>query len=134
MGLDQTMIVAGVGCRRGAPAVDIETAIRSALARAGIPADALNAVATVAAKGAEAGIKAAAEKLGVAVVIVPEAELQAASERAATRSERVLALMGVPSVAEAAALAAAGPSARLLSPRLVIGTATCALAAAEAAP
>jgi len=30
----------------------------------------------------------------------------------ATRSERVLALIGVPSVAEAAALAAAGPSAR----------------------
>ena len=43
-------------------------------------------------------------------------------------------LIGVPSVAEAAALAAAGPSARLVSPRLVIGAATCALAASEAAP
>jgi len=128
------MIVAGVGCRRGATAPDIETAIRTALARAGIAADALDAIATAQAKGAEAGIAAAAEKLGVRVLLVPEAELKAASARTTTRSERVLALTGVPSVAEAAALAAAGPSARLVSPRLVSGAATCALAATEAAP
>ena len=134
MAVDQTMIVAGVGCRRGAPAPDIETAIRAALARAGIAADALDAIATPQAKRSEAGIKTAAEKLGVRVMLVAEAELKAASARTATRSERVLALIGVPSVAEAAALAAAGPSARLLSPRLVIGAATCALAASEAAP
>ncbi len=128
------MIVAGVGCRRGASAPDIESAIRAALARAGIAADALGAVATSAEKSAETGIKAAAERLGVAVVVVPAAELKAASVRGATRSERVLALMGVPSVAEAAALAAAGPLARLISPRLVVGAATCALAASGAAP
>ena len=115
------MIVAGVGCRRGAPAPDIETAIRAALARAGIAADALDAIATPQAKRSEAGIMTAAEKLGVRVVLVPEVELKAAGARTATRSERVLALIGVPSVAEAAALAAAGPSARLVSPRLVIG-------------
>ena len=40
----------------------------------------------------------------------------------------------VHSVAEAAALAAAGPSARLISRRLVIGSATCAVAASQAAP
>ncbi len=128
------MIVAGVGCKRGAPAPDIESAIRTALVRAGIAADALDAIATAQTKRAEAGITAAAEKLGVRVVLVPEAELQAASARTTTRSERVLALIGVPSVAEAAALAAAGPSARLVSPRLVVGAATCALAATEAAP
>jgi cobalt-precorrin 5A hydrolase len=126
------MIVAGVGCRRGAPAPDIETAIRAALARAGVGADALDAIATAQAKGAETGIAVAAEKLGVRVVLVPDAELKAASARTTTRSERVLALSGVPSVAEAAALAAAGPSAHLVSPRLVIRAATCALAATEA--
>ena len=128
------MIVAGVGCRRGAPAPDIETAIRTALARVGMAADALDAIATSEGKRAEAGITAAAEKFGVAVVLVPEAELQAAGARTATRSERVLALMGAPSVAEAAALAAAGPFARLVSPRLVIGAATCALAVSETVP
>jgi len=40
------MIVAGVGCRRGAPAPDIEAAIRTALQSAGIAADALDAIAT----------------------------------------------------------------------------------------
>ena len=128
------MIVAGVGCRRRAPALDIEAAIRAALERAGIAAQALDCIATTAAKTGEAGIEAAAAKLGVAVVLVPDAELLAAGDRTETKSERVLALTGVPSVAEAAALAAAGPSARLISPRLVIGTATCALAASDATP
>ena len=128
------MIVAGVGCRRGAAAPDVEAAIRAALARAGIASDALDAIATIAAKQSEAGIEVAAAKLGVTVVVVSEAELNAAADRTETRSERVLALVGVPSVAEAAALAAAGPSARLIGPRLVIGTATCALAASGDAP
>jgi cobalt-precorrin 5A hydrolase len=60
--------------------------------------------------------------------------MKAASDRTETRSARVLALMGVPTVAEAAALAAAGPAARLLGPRLVVGAATCALAASGAQP
>jgi cobalt-precorrin 5A hydrolase len=134
MGLDQAMIVAGVGCRRGAPAPDIEAAIRAALERAGVDAHALDCIATITAKENEAGIAAAAAKLGVTLVLVPDTELQAAGERTETRSDRVLALAGVPSVAEAAALAAAGPAARLLGPRLVIGAATCALAASGAAP
>lgn len=127
------MIVAGVGCRRGAPAPDIEAAIRAALLRADIATDALSAIATSAAKQSEPGIEAAAAKLGVAVVLVPDPELRAAGDRTATRSARVLALTGVPSVAEAAALAAAGPSGRLIGPRLVVGAATCALACSEAA-
>jgi cobalt-precorrin 5A hydrolase len=128
MGLDQAMIVAGVGCRRGAPAPDIEAAIRAALERAGVAADALDCIATIAAKQSEAGIAAAAATFGVTVVLVPEADVQAAGPRTTTRSERVQALTGVPSVAEAAALAAAGASARLIGPRLVMGAATCALA------
>jgi len=128
------MIVAGVGCRRGAPAGDVEAAIRAALARAAIGVDALDAIATITRKGAEPGIMAAAETFGVGVVRVSATELKTASERAVTRSARVLALTGVASVAEAAALAAAGSAARLISPRLVVGAATCALAATEAAP
>ena len=51
------MIAAGVGCRRGAPAPDIEAAIRAALARANIAPDALDVIATIEAKSAEAGIR-----------------------------------------------------------------------------
>jgi cobalt-precorrin 5A hydrolase len=133
MGLDKAMIVAGVGCRRGAAAPDIEAAIRAALTRAGIRAADLTAIATSAAKQAEPGIAAAAAKLGLSIKLIPERELKAVGERVATRSNRVLALFGVPSLAEAAALAAAGPAARLIAARLVVGAATCALAASETA-
>ncbi len=128
------MIVAGVGCRRGASASDIEAAIRAVLLRADIAVDALDGIATIAAKSAEIGLQTAAKKFGVSVVLVSDADLQAAEPRTETRSERVRALTGVSSVAEAAALAAAGPSSRLIGPRLVIGAATCALAASERAP
>jgi len=128
------MIVAGIGCRRGAAAHDVEAALRAALAHAGLAATALDAIATIAGKNRETGITTVAEKFGVRVVALPQSELKAASDRAATRSPRVLALTGVPSVAETAALAAAGPQAQLIAARRVVGGATCALAASGAAP
>jgi cobalt-precorrin 5A hydrolase len=122
------MIVAGIGCRRGTPAAAIAAVIDAALARAGVAKDALDIIAAPAAKGDEPGIAATASALGVALVLVPRSELETAGERAVTRSQRVIALVGVPSVAEAAALAAAGVTARLLVSRIAIGPATCALA------
>lgn len=104
------MIVAGVGCRAGASAREIEAAIAAALDGARVPAGALGLIATSFAKAHEPGIAAAAAGRGVKFVVVPQAELEAAASRAVTRSERVLALTGVPSVSEAAALAAAGKS------------------------
>src|SRR5262245_33577992 len=127
------MIVAGVGCRKGAAAAEIEAAIRAALAASGVTADALTIIATSAAKASEAGIGAAASALGVPLVPVAQRDLEAAGERAATRSARVLALTGVPSLAEAAALAVAGPAGWLITKRIAVGPATCALAATEEA-
>jgi cobalt-precorrin 5A hydrolase len=122
--MGEAMIVAGVGCRKGAPAADIEAAIMAALARAGLGAAALDLMATSAAKGGEPGIAAAASAIGVRLVLIPQGELEAAGARSATRSERVIALAGVPSVAEAAALAAAGPAAWLIVTRIAVGPAT----------
>ena len=68
------------------------------------------------------------------LIFVALADLEIASARGATWSSRVLALAGVPSVAEAAALAACGPKAKLVLPRMVLGPVTCALASAEEAP
>ncbi len=128
------MIVAGIGCRRGAPAADIEAVIAAALERAGLASAALHFIATSAAKGGEPGIAAAAAAIGVPLVLIPQCDLEAAGARTATTSARVIALAGVPSVAEAAALAAAGPAARLIAPRIAVGPATCALAATGEAP
>jgi cobalt-precorrin 5A hydrolase len=129
MDLDEAMI-AGIGCKAGASAGEIEAAIAAALSRAGHSAATLTALATSLAKSAEPGIVAAAAAHGLELVVVPQHDLAAASARVVTRSERVLALTGVPSVAEAAALAAAGAASRLLGPRVAVGPATCALAIA----
>jgi cobalt-precorrin 5A hydrolase len=134
MGMGEAMIVAGVGCRRGTAAAHIEAAIAAALAHAGLGIAAVRLIATSAAKGGEAGIVSAAASIGVPLVTVAQDDLAAAGGRIATRSERVLALAGVPSVAEAAALAAGGPGARLLAPRIALGPATCALADSGGGP
>jgi cobalt-precorrin 5A hydrolase len=126
------MIAVGIGCRSGAPAADIEAAIRTALARAHMDADALDVIATIAAKESETGIHAAVQAFGVPLIVVPGRELIAADDRVETHSARVAAFAGVGSVAEAAALAAAGPTSSLIVPRLTVGAATCALAAAPA--
>jgi cobalt-precorrin 5A hydrolase len=122
------MIVAGVGCRKGASADDIGAVIGAALARAGFATEALGLIAAPELKRGEQGVAAAAAALGVPLVLIAEADLRAAGARADTRSERVLALTGIPSVAEAAALAGGGLSARLILPRIAVGSATCALA------
>lgn len=128
------MIVAGIGCRKGTRAADIAAAIAAAFDRAGVTMAELALMATSAAKGGESGIAAAASAIGVPLVLIPQNDLAAAGERATTRSERVIALTGVPSVAEAAALAAGGPAARLIVPRITVGPATCALADTGEAP
>ena len=123
------MIVAGIGCRKGASADDIGAVIGAALARAGFGTQALDLIALPELKRDEQGVATAA--LGVPLVLIAEADLKAAGARAETRSERVLALTGISSVAEAAALAGGGPTARLILPRIAVGSATCALAVSE---
>ena len=128
------MIIAGVGCRKGASTAEIDAVIAAALSRAGLGEDRLGIIAAPAFKGGERGILDAAVARGVPLVLVPQHDLEAAGARTVTHSERVIALAGVPSVAEAAALAAGGASARLIASRTVVGPATCALAETGAAP
>jgi cobalt-precorrin 5A hydrolase len=129
MGLGEAVIIAGVGCRKGATGDEIAAAITAALRGSGLAAEALALIATARAKEREPGIAQAAAALGVRLVVVPQDDLTAAGPRAVTHSARVKTHVGVSSVAEAAALAAGGPSARLLAARIVVGPATCALAA-----
>ncbi|MGH6735387.1 MAG: cobalamin biosynthesis protein [Methyloceanibacter sp.] len=126
------MIVAGIGCRKGASGVEIDAAIDAALAQAGYARTQLGAIATSDGKGSEGGIIEAAAGRGLRIVLVKPAELEAAGPRTQSSSPRVKELFGVPSVAEAAALAACGPKARLVLPRIVVGPATCAIATDDA--
>lgn len=128
------MIVAGVGCRKGVQPGEVKAVILAALERAGLDVSALRLIATINSKSCERGIEVAASVMRVPLVLMTPADLVAASMRVATRSERTKALVGVPSVSEAAALAAGGPFARLIAPRVVVGQATCALAQTEEVP
>ena len=115
------MIVAGFGFR-GAASVE---SLRDALARTGGVPDAL---AVPADKARAACFQTLARALGVPVIAVPAPDLRQAQTD--TRSARILRLRGTGSVAEAAALCAAGPGATLLAPRSLSGDrmATAALA------
>lgn len=66
--------------------------------------------------------------VGVKFLAFSVAKLQLEASRCATHSQRSLVATGVPSVAEAAALAAAGPEGMLLAPRVAFATVTVALA------
>jgi cobalt-precorrin 5A hydrolase len=208
MVMGETMIVAGIGCRKGVSVADVIAAVEAALETHGLDMGALSSLATTAFKREEEAIFAAGRELGLPVMVVedgvqssppmaedhrftpphpasaslghplpggerksetsrlmkmhcaepaqhqqspschpdemaagiggspllPNGEKVAAKRpdegavQTLTHSQLSQALAGVPSVSEAAALAAAGEGARLLGPRIVVGPATCALA------
>ncbi len=125
------MIVAGVGFRRSVEADEIVALVKQALERAALAADALGKLATIEALAALPAFREAARRLDVAALSVVEPDLSAAAPRVRTQSARSLAAHGVGSVAEAAALGAAGPAAQLILERIASGSATCALARLE---
>jgi cobalt-precorrin 5A hydrolase len=117
------MIVAGFGFRRAATAESLLDALDKAR---GPQAPAL--LATAEDKAAAPAFQALSARLGLPIHAVT---LDALSQVGTpTRSATVRALRGSGSVAEAAALVAAGPGASLLGPRAVSADrmATCALA------
>lgn len=116
------MRIAGIGCREGAPLAALAAALEAAEAVAGRAA----AIATIAARVPEARVLAEARRLPLRIVPV-------ANVATPTQSPRILALHGTGSVAEAAALAGAGPGARILARRVAsaCGRATAAIAITE---
>ncbi|NHN87036.1 cobalamin biosynthesis protein [Acetobacter conturbans] len=117
------MKVAGFGFRREAT----PTSLRDALAAAG-GEQGLDALATITQKAASPALLALAGELGLPVHSLGRKQLE--HIRTPTHSPRVMAAFGIGSLAEAAALSAAGPGARLLSPRAqsADGMATAAIA------
>lgn len=118
------MRVAGFGFRAGADVASLREALRAAGG-----ADGVVALATVADKAGAAALLALAEELALPIRGVTREAM--ARQVTVTRSERVLARFGTGSVAEAAALAAAGAGARLLGQRVVSADATAVAAIAE---
>ncbi len=118
------MRVAGLGFRHGVTLISL----REALLAAGGP-EGLAAVATVSDKAEAAVLKLLARECNVPIKAVPAEIL--AGIATLTQSELVKEKFGTGSVAEAAALAAAGGRARLISTRAVSKDRTATAAIAE---
>ncbi|MBR0841223.1 cobalamin biosynthesis protein [Bradyrhizobium liaoningense] len=118
------MKVAGLGFR-----MDVTLAsLREALLAAG-GAEGLAAVATVSDKADAEALKQLARECGVPIRAVP-ADMLAGIDTP-TQSKLVMEKFGAGSLAEAAALAAAGPRARLIATRVVSQDRTATAAIAE---
>ncbi|MFB6462511.1 cobalamin biosynthesis protein [Bradyrhizobium tunisiense] len=118
------MKVAGLGFRK-----DVTLAsLREALLAAG-GAEGLAAMATVSDKADTESLKQLARECGVPIKAVPADVL--AGIDTPTQSKLVAETFGTGSIAEAAALAAVGPGARLIATRVVSQDRTATAAIAE---
>lgn len=114
------MIVAGFGYRKAATQADLS----ATLALTGHAPDALASVT----EKAQGPLAALAETLQIPLIAVDPADIE--RQTTPTQSNRIQQRFNTGSLAEAAALAAAGPGAQLLGPRQIgaDGMATVALA------
>ncbi len=128
------LIAIGVGCRKACSSEAIISLIRRGLAEIG-PLQGERRLFTSESKRDAANLAEAARTLGFDLRFLGFEALAAAAPRAATRSARVERHIGLPSLAETAALAGAGAGGALIVARLAAGGATCAIAhAAEVSP
>ncbi|MEW5775060.1 MAG: cobalamin biosynthesis protein [Thermodesulfobacteriota bacterium] len=115
----------GVGCRRGAPAGEIESALRTMLEEEGLALASVLCLGTVTDKQDEEGLLAAAAGLGKGLFFFSPGDLaEVATPNPSAVVER---RMGTPSVCEAAALLLSGSDALLVEKR-VLGGVTLAVA------
>ena len=121
-------LVMGLGCERGASPEEMIELATSVLQKHNLSPRSLAAVASIDLKADEPAIHAVAAHFSVPARFFAKTELANETSRLATPSETVAREVGVPGVAEAAALALAGPQSTLLVPKALSRRATCAIA------
>jgi cobalt-precorrin 5A hydrolase len=125
------MIAAGLGFRAGVSRAQLLGALEQALAEHGRRLDEVRALCVADLKRHNAELGALAEQLAKPLHSCALEALRAAPLATLTQSSEVLRRYGVGSLSEACALSGAlvnGSAARLLGPRLIAGSVTCALA------
>ena len=127
------MLTIGLGFSSECSAAEIVTLIGQVCATHSIDRAAITLIATLPERAMAPALIEAAAGLGLAIVVPPVSALTAAAKNCLTQSERAQNRFGLPSVAEACALAAAGEGARLLAARTKSARATCAFADAGGA-
>jgi cobalt-precorrin 5A hydrolase len=121
----KSMIV-GIGCRRGAEAAKIVSAVKEALCLAGVQPSQVRLLASADVKAEEKGLLLAAEELGVPIRFICSDEIRACAKDF-SRSGFVEKKVKLPAVAEPAALLA-GRRTKLILPKITRNGVTVAVA------
>jgi cobalt-precorrin 5A hydrolase len=124
-GMTASRLYAGIGLRAACTVDDILGLIDTARGRVG---GGVTALATWHEKAGHPALREAAERLGVPLLELDEAALRDAAPLCPTPSSGLSRIGLSVSLAEAAALAAAGPGAQLVLPRISTPLATLAFA------
>ncbi|MDA9930009.1 precorrin-3B C(17)-methyltransferase [Alphaproteobacteria bacterium] len=127
-------IVVGAGCARGCAPDELIDLVMRELARANINAASVAMVASVDLKADEPALHALASMLAVPLRVFERDDLAAETPRLKNPSQVVFDEIGIYGVAEAAALAAAGPKGKLIHQKAKSDNATVALSQAPTVP
>jgi precorrin-4 C11-methyltransferase len=110
------VLAVGVGCNRGTPAAEIEAAIKQTLTEAGLNRHSIATLATIEDKADEVGLLEVCDQQNWPLKIFSRAEIAAIKE-VPTPSPWAQKALGVPGVAEPAAMLAAHADALLVDKR-----------------
>lgn len=119
-------VIVGIGCRRGTPESEIIEAVRTTLRENGVDLREVRLLASADIKADEAGLRAAAQTLGIPLRFIPSAEIRR-WEGAFEVSDFVKKKFDLPAVAVPAALLA-GRRTKLICPKTIYPGITVALA------
>jgi cobalt-precorrin 5A hydrolase/precorrin-3B C17-methyltransferase len=122
----------GVGCERDAEPEELWGLTLQTLSEAGVSPRAVGGVFSIDLKSDEAAVLDLAERLGRPARFFPAARLEAERERLTQPSDLVFREVGCHGVSEGAALAAAGPTGKLVVAKRKSRRATLAIAQAPA--
>lgn len=122
------VFIVGIGADRGVSTAELALLVHGTLKENGITPQEVVCLASLDTKREEPALHELARSLGVPTRFFDVSTLSAETPRLQTPSARVEALTGVAGIAEAAALAAAGPNGTLVVPKTKSTRATCAIA------
>jgi cobalt-precorrin 5A hydrolase/precorrin-3B C17-methyltransferase len=120
----------GVGCERNASPKELATLVRRVLKQAKLAPESIAGVFSLDLKSDEAAVLQLADSLGVPARFFTAKRLERETPRLANPSDTVFRAVGCHGVAEAAALAAAGPRGELVVAKTASRRATVAIARA----
>ena len=121
-------IAVGVGCHRDCSTEEIIELVYASLEKTNVNISDVSVLATAWMKDDAENVMQAAEAMVLPLIVVSQEKCAAMAEFAETISQKVISMYAIPSVAEVAALAAAGKNSKLILPRTKSANATCAIA------